>query len=92
MFVTARNNYYAERFQTESALAKIKGISNIKLHSYNDVTEEIRSSSFSIDSQPGSIVQLGGLVKYADEGRFSIHRIPRWRIVTAPQPKASSAV
>ena len=46
LYVAARNIYYAERRQAQSALAKIKGISNIDLHSYIDVTEEVNIRSW----------------------------------------------
>jgi hypothetical protein len=78
LLVAARNTYYSERHQTESALAEVQGISNVKLHSYIDITEEINSSSFSVDGHPGSIVVLGGLTQYADEGRFSVSRLGKW--------------
>ena len=78
LFVAARNTYYADRRQTESALAKVSGISDVQLHSYVDVIEEVNSSSFSVDGHPGSIVELGGLGRYADEGRFSVGRIGKW--------------
>lgn len=79
MFVFARNTYYSERRQTESALADIHGISDINLHSHVETTEKINSSSFSIDGQPRSIVVIGGLTKYADKGRFSVSRIGKWK-------------
>ena len=78
LFVAARNTYYSERHQTESALAEVQGISDVKLHSFVDITEEVNSSSFTVDGQPGSIVVLGGLTRYADEGRFSVSQIGKW--------------
>ena len=38
----------------------------------------MNSSSFSVDGHPGSIVELGGLGQYADEGRFSVSRVGKW--------------
>jgi hypothetical protein len=78
LFVFARSTYYSERRQTESVLATIKGISNISLHSHIDVTEEVNSSSFSVDGHPGSIVRLGGLCSYSDEGRFMVSQVGKW--------------
>jgi hypothetical protein len=78
LFIVGRDTYYSERRQTESALATIKGISNIKLHSCVDVIEEVNSSSFSVDSHPGSIIRIGGLCHYADKGQFSVSRIGKW--------------
>ena len=78
LFVIARNAYYAERRQTESTLANVKGISDVQLHSHVEVTEEVHSSNFSVDGHPGSIVALGGLARYADDGRFSVSRVGKW--------------
>lgn len=78
LFVVGRNSFYSERRQTESVLATIKGISNIQLHSCVDVIEEVNSSSFSVDSHPGSIIRIGGLCQYADKGRFAVSRIGNW--------------
>ena len=79
LFVVARNTYYADRRQTELALAQVSGISEIKLHSHVDVVEEVNSSSFSVDGFPGSIVELEGLGLYANKGRFWISRIGKWK-------------
>lgn len=79
MFVFVRSDYYFERRKTESVLATIQGISNIKLHSYIDITEEINSSSFSVTGQPSSIVVLGRLTRYEVEGQFSVFRIGKWK-------------
>lgn len=79
LFVVGRDTYYSERRQTESVLATIKGISNIQLHSCVDVIEEVNSSSFSVDSHPGSIIRIGGLCHYADKGRFAVSQIGKWR-------------
>lgn len=78
LFVAARNTYYSARRQTESALAEVKGISDIKLHSHVDITEEINSISFSVKGQPASIVVLGGLTRYADDGRFFVTQVGKW--------------
>ena len=78
LLVSARNTYYADRRQTESALAKVRGISDVQLHSHFDVTEEVNRSSFSVDGYPGSIVELGGLGRYADQSRFSVSRVGKW--------------
>jgi hypothetical protein len=78
LFVVGRNTFYSERRQTESVLAAIQGISNIQLHSCVDVIEEVNSSSFSVDSHPGSIIRIGGLCHYADKGRFAVSRIGNW--------------
>jgi hypothetical protein len=79
LLVVARNTYYADRRQTESALAKVKGISDVKLLPYVDIIEEVNSSSFTIDGHSGSIVQLDGLGEYADNGRFTVSRIGKWK-------------
>ena len=78
LFVIARNTYYYDRFRTESALSKLRGISNIKLHAYVDVTEEINSSSFTVDGHQGSVVTLGGLASYENKGRFWLTRVGPW--------------
>lgn len=78
LFVVGRNTYYSDRRQTEAVLATIRGISNIKLHSYIDITEEVNSSSFSVDSHPGSFVRLGGLCAFADKSKFTVSRIGKW--------------
>ena len=79
LFVVGRNTFYSERRRTESALATIKGISNIQLHSCVDVIEEVNSSSFSVDSHPGSIIGVGGLCYYAEKHRFAVSQIGKWR-------------
>jgi hypothetical protein len=79
LVVAARNTYYADRHQAESLLTKVQGISDVKLHSHVDVTEEVNSSSFTVEGHPGSIVQIGGLRRYEDEGRFSVSRIGKWK-------------
>ncbi|MBL8820105.1 MAG: hypothetical protein JNL58_29040 [Planctomyces sp.] len=78
LFVSARNIYYSDRRQTEFVLAQVKGISNVQLHSHVDLTEEVNSSRFTVDAYPGSVVSIGGLMKYADHGRFSISRVGKW--------------
>ncbi|MEZ6136542.1 MAG: hypothetical protein R3C53_16725 [Pirellulaceae bacterium] len=78
LFLAARNAYYAERRETESVLAQVKGISSVQLHPHVDITEEVNSCRFTVDEYPGSIVVLGGLVKYADRGRFSVSRVGKW--------------
>lgn len=78
LFVIARNTYYYDRFRTESVLYKLQGISNIKLHAYVDVTEEINSSSFTVDGQTGSLVALGGLASYEKGRRFWVTRVGPW--------------
>ncbi len=79
LFVVGRNTYYSERRQTETALAAIQGISNVKLHSCVDVIEEVNSSSFSVESHPGSIIRIGGLCYYADKGKFAVNQIGKWK-------------
>ena len=79
LFVAARNQYYAERRQVHSVLAEVDGISITSLHSHIDVTEEINSTSISVDGHPDSIIQLGGLRHYEDTGRFYVSRIGNCR-------------
>lgn len=78
MFVAVRNAYYADRQRTASALAQVSGISNVKLNFHVDVTEEVNSSSFSVDGHPDSVVGLAGLARYADESRFAVNRVGKW--------------
>jgi hypothetical protein len=86
LYVAARNLskavYYAQRRQAESVLAEIKGISDIKLHSHVDIVEEVNSSRFSVDGQPNSIIAIGGLGHYEDEGKFAVNRIGKWQFRT----------
>ena len=83
LFVAGRNTFYSERRQTEAVLAAVQGISNIELHSYIDITEEVNASCFSVKSHPGSVVGVGGLCSYADEGRFALSRIGKWAFRTS---------
>lgn len=43
MLVGVRNEYYEDRRLAESVLAKVEGISEITLHSFVDVFEEVNS-------------------------------------------------
>ena len=79
LLVAARNLYDADRRQAQSILVEVKGISDIQLHSHIDVTEEVNSTSFSVDGHPDSIIGIGGLGHYEDDGRFSVSRIGKWR-------------
>ena len=79
LFVAARNKFYADRRQVHSVLAAVDGISIISLHGHIDVTEEIDSTSISVDVHPDSIIQLEGLGHYDDTGSFYVSRIGKWR-------------
>ncbi|MCA9195028.1 MAG: hypothetical protein KDB03_24820 [Planctomycetales bacterium] len=74
----ARRVYYADRWQANSMLADVKGISNIQLHSHTEVVEEVHSSSFAVEGHPHSIIEIGGLGQYQSERRFSLTRIGKW--------------
>jgi hypothetical protein len=79
LYVAALNYYYSDRHHAKSVLSQVKGISNIKLLSYIDVIEEINGSSFSVDGQPDSMITVGGLRAYEDQGSFSVSKIGKWR-------------
>jgi hypothetical protein len=79
MYVTTLNYYYSDRHHAKSILAQVKGISNVKLLSHIDVIEEVNGSSFTVDGQPGSMISVGGLREYEDQGIFSISKIGKWR-------------
>lgn len=79
LFAAARNHYYADRRQVHAVLADVKGISDIDIHSHIDVTEEVNSTSVSVDGIPDSIISFGGFQQYEDAGQFSISRIGKWR-------------
>jgi hypothetical protein len=79
LYIAALNCYYSERNLTTSVLAQIKGISNIKLISYIDIIEEIKGCSFSVDGQPDSMITVGGLGDYEDQGSFTVSKIGKWR-------------
>jgi hypothetical protein len=63
---------------TQAALADIKGISNIRLHSHIDIVEEVHGSSFSVDSVPDSEISIGGLMRFSEQGTFSVVRVGKW--------------
>lgn len=79
MYVAALNYYYSDRHYAESVLAQVNGISNIKLLSHIDVIEEVNGGSFSVDGQPDSMITVGGLRAYKDQGCFTVSKIGRWR-------------
>lgn len=83
LYVAARNLYFAERHQTESALAEVRGISDIQLHSYMDTVEEVNGSRFSVDGLKNSVIKIGSLSHYGDKRRFSLNQIGKWTFRTS---------
>lgn len=79
LFVAARSRYYADRVQVRSALAGVKGISDVTPHSHVDVLEEVNSTSVKLDGIPDSVITFGGFGNYEDTGMFSIGRVGKWR-------------
>lgn len=79
LFLTARHLYYNERRVTHLTLAKVKGISDIKVRTYVEEFEEVASSRFTVDNVPGSIVEIGNLNDYLDSGRIYLNRIGKWK-------------
>ncbi len=79
LYVSARNYYYAERRHAELVLAEVSGISNVKLHSYVDVVEEVASTSFSVDGQADSVVAVAGLGNYKNDRSISVSSLGKWR-------------
>ncbi len=82
LYAFTRSIYYAERGQTKSVLAEVKGISTVQLRAYIDVVEEVYSSSFTIDGQPDSIITIGSVSHYEDNGSFHVNRLGKWQFRT----------
>ncbi|MCC9608632.1 hypothetical protein LOC68_09295 [Blastopirellula sp. JC732] len=78
IIVAGRNHYFAERLQAWSALADVRGISNVELRSRVDVMEEVDGVSFAIEGRPDSVVEIGSLGEYENSGRFPVRRIGKW--------------
>jgi len=79
IYVAAINYFYADRHHAKSVLGEVKGIGSIKLLSHIDIVEEVNGSSFSVEGQPGSVIAVGGLRTYKDDGSFTVSKIGKWR-------------
>ncbi|MCA9105745.1 MAG: hypothetical protein KDA83_09990 [Planctomycetales bacterium] len=76
--VWVRNQHYSERREINAALAQIQGLSNVRLRTHQEGTEQVDSVAVSLAGKPDSVIEFGNLHALEPSGTFFVSRIGPW--------------